>query len=229
MPRYRAPQNRRRGARRPRRALPRLYRFRRDASEPRRRPSRSRPPSKGRQPDSERRRWAAPASNGPSPQPSRQPRAALARRTRRFLWCRPSPGRGGRSARERSSWHDLQTGDLAALQPEEESQINLAARKVAFQMAGHDGDLATLLEAQRLAGVGVFGGGVLLPLPDRGRALMRAAFVLDDRVLGEAPRHGLAVALVGGEIGRNRFRKIEGHRKLRRSGRTQSAVFPGFR
>jgi hypothetical protein len=76
-------------------------------------------------------------------------------------------------------------------------------------MAGHNGRSVLLLGGQRLAGVGVFGDRLRLPLLDGGDAGVGAAFVFYDRIAGEAPRYGVAIELVAREVCCDRLGKLD--------------------
>ena len=75
-----------------------------------------------------------------------------------------------------------------------------------------------LLHGEGLAGVRVLGGRRGLPRLDGRETGVGLSLVLDDGLLREAARHGFAVALVGVEVGGDRFGKIQvGHGGLLRS------------
>jgi hypothetical protein len=133
---------------------------------------------------------------------------------------------GGSQAEDQRSWDDLQECDLPVLKAKEEPQIDWAARKVAGQPARNDRRPVTVLQGKRFAAIGVFARGFVFPLLDGHDARVGAAFVLHRGVFREAPRDGLAVSFVGGEIGGDRFRKFElfGH-----DGLHQLAMRPEWR
>src|SRR5262245_45130504 len=92
--------------------------------------------------------------------------------------------------------------------------IHRAARKVAGQPAGDDDLAVGLLAGERLARVLVLGRGGLLPLFDRGTAVVSVAFVLHNGIVREALSDGLAVACVGGEVRGDGFWQAELHSRL---------------
>ena len=78
------------------------------------------------------------------------------------------------------------------------------------QMAGHNGRSILLLGGQRLAGVGVFGVRLRLPLLDGGNTRVGAAFVFYDCTAREAPRDRVVIEPVGCEVCRDRLWKSDG-------------------
>src|SRR5262249_48819286 len=73
---------------------------------------------------------------------------------------------------------------------------------------------------ERLARVLVPGRGLLLPLPDGGPPAVGPALVLHDGGFREAPGYGLAVLLVGGEVGGEGAWQFERHRSSLRVRKT---------
>ena len=83
---------------------------------------------------------------------------------------------------------DLQRGNLAAFQPEDELKVNRTAGEIPGKPIGNDG-LAVLLNGfERLDCVLILLLCLRLPLLDIGQALEGLAPVSHDSMLGEAPR-----------------------------------------
>jgi hypothetical protein len=115
----------------------------------------------------------------------------------------------GPQAEDQCLWNDLQECDLPAFKAKEEPQIDWAARKVAGQPACDDRCPVTLLQGKRFACIGVFGRGFGLPLLDGYHTRVGVAFILHHGVVRETLCDGLDVSFVGGEIGGDRFGKVE--------------------
>src|SRR5947199_9051124 len=94
---------------------------------------------------------------------------------------------------------DFQRCDLVAVEAEEELQADGATGKVAGKPAGDDDHPVLLLAREWLARVLVLGGGVRLPLPDRGLGEVGLPLVLYDRGFREVPGNGSRPSLVGCE------------------------------
>src|ERR1700674_1375912 len=109
--------------------------------------------------------------------------------------------------RGRRSRDDFQRLDLVAFEPEEESKVDRATRKVSDKPTGNDGLSLFLIGRERLTCICVFCRSSGLPLLDGGQAVVGVAFVLHDGIFCEAPSNGLAVTFVfvGGEIGGDGF------------------------
>ena len=68
----------------------------------------------------------------------------------------------------------------------------------------------------------------VLPLLDRGTAVVGVPLVLHDGIVREAPRNGLAVGLVGGEIGGDGFWQIESHGSSLQVSENSGALAPVY-
>src|SRR6202022_5070200 len=113
------------------------------------------------------------------------------------------------SLEDQSSGNDLQECDFAPLQAEEEPEINWAARKVSRQPACDDRLAVLLLHGEGFTGVGVSGRGFCLPSLDGGQTGVGMTFIFHNGVRRKPPRDSLAVELIGGEVGGDRFGKVD--------------------
>src|SRR5262249_43522503 len=107
---------------------------------------------------------------------------------------------------------DFQRRNLVAFQGEEKSQVHGVAGEAAGQPAGDDDRSVPLFAGERLARVLVLRRDLLLPLPDGSPPTVGPALVLHDGSFREASGNGLAVLLVGGEVGGDGSWQIERHR-----------------
>jgi hypothetical protein len=68
---------------------------------------------------------------------------------------------------KRGSDDDLQIKHLVAVEPEKVARGNRTVRKIAFEMAGHDGPIIIETERDGRGDMAIFPRGLALPLPDR--------------------------------------------------------------
>ena len=81
------------------------------------------------------------------------------------------------------------------------SSVDRTAGKIPGDSPGHDGRAVALDDAQRLHRVVIFLPGRGIPVPNRHGASERAAFIVHDAVVREAPCQRVRVAgLVGCEV-----------------------------